>query len=41
MVGTHRRVLMEGLARYKREDDGRRRSAADELSALTQELDLP
>lgn len=40
MVGTHRRVLMESVARYKREDDGRRRSAADELSTLTQELDL-
>jgi len=40
MVGTHRRVLMESLLRYKREDDARRRSAADELSAMNQELGL-
>lgn len=40
MVGTHRRVLMESLVEYKRGDDDLRRSAADELSALNQELGL-
>lgn len=40
MVGTHRRVLMESLVRYKREDDAQRRAAADELSAMNQELGL-
>lgn len=39
-VGTHRRVLMQSLVEYKRADDARRRSAADELAALEQELGL-
>lgn len=39
-VGTHRRIQFEALRRYRDADDRRRRQAADELSALTQELDL-
>lgn len=38
LVGTHRRVRAESLMDYKRKDDQRRREAADELSAMTQEL---
>lgn len=37
-VGTHRRILAESLMAYMREDDRRRSEAADELSALTQEM---
>lgn len=40
-VGTHRRVLAGSLLDYKRRDDLRRRSAADELTALDQEMDPP
>jgi excisionase family DNA binding protein len=39
-VGTHRRVRMQSLMDYKRQDDVRRREAADELSAETRELGL-
>ena len=39
-VGTHRRVQFEALRRYRDEDDRKRRLAADELSALTQDLGL-
>jgi excisionase family DNA binding protein len=39
-VGKHRRVSAESLQRYVREDDLRRRRAADELSALNQEMGL-
>ncbi|RAY16446.1 DNA-binding protein [Actinomadura craniellae] len=40
LVGKHRRVTYEALQEYKRHDDARRRTAADELSALGQELGL-
>lgn len=39
-VGTHRRVKASSLADYMRRDDASRREAADELSALTQEMGL-
>lgn len=39
-VGKHRRVRMSSLLEYMRADDRRRRAAADELSALTQEMGL-
>ncbi len=39
-VGTHRRVRAESLLDYQRRDDQRRRQAADELAALTQEMGL-
>ncbi|GII81113.1 excisionase [Sphaerisporangium rufum] len=38
LVGRHRRVTYEALQHYKRHDDARRRSAADQLGALGQEL---
>jgi excisionase family DNA binding protein len=37
-VGKHRRVKAASLLEYMRNDDQRRRAAADELSALTQEM---
>ena len=40
LVGTHRRIRAESLTAYLREDDRRRREAADELTALNQEMDL-
>ena len=40
-VGTHRRILAESLMTYMREDDRKRRAAADELTALSEEMDLP
>jgi excisionase family DNA binding protein len=40
LVGRHRRVLAESLYEYMRADDQRRRAAADDLSALTQEMGL-
>jgi excisionase family DNA binding protein len=40
MVGTHRRVLAGSLSEYRHRDDARRRSAADELTRLTQEMGL-
>lgn len=39
-VGKHRRVRASSLLEYMRADDHRRRAAADELSALTQEMGL-
>ena len=39
-VGTHRRVRADSLLDYQRRDDQRRRQAADELAALTQEMGL-
>lgn len=39
-VGTHRRVLAHSLMVYLKRDDAQRRSVADELSALAQEMDL-
>lgn len=39
-VGKHRRVKAASLLEYMRSDDQRRRAAADELSALTQEMGL-
>lgn len=38
LVGKHRRVMASSLLSYLRRDDLRRRAAADELSALTQEM---
>jgi excisionase family DNA binding protein len=40
LVGKHRRVTLASLLAYKREDDRKRRQAADELSSLTQEMGL-
>lgn len=40
MVGTHRRILASSLLNYQRTDEVRRRHAADELAALTQEIGL-
>ncbi|MGH3439916.1 MAG: helix-turn-helix domain-containing protein [Sciscionella sp.] len=39
-VGKHRRVQAASLLDYMRADDQRRREAADELSALTQQMGL-
>ncbi|RDI30719.1 helix-turn-helix domain-containing protein [Lentzea flaviverrucosa] len=39
-VGKHRRIKAVSLTEYLRNDDQRRRQAADELSALTQEMGL-
>ena len=39
-VGTHRRVLAKSLIEYRDTDNQHRRSAADELTSLAQELDL-
>jgi hypothetical protein len=39
-VGKHRRVQVESLRQYMRKDDCQRRDAADELSALNQEMGL-
>ena len=40
MVGTHRRITASSLLSYQRQDDARRRGSADELTALSQELEL-
>ncbi|MCG8923793.1 helix-turn-helix domain-containing protein [Lentzea sp. CC55] len=40
MVGKHRRIKAASLMEYMRSDDQRRRRAADELSALTQEMGM-
>jgi excisionase family DNA binding protein len=40
MVGTHRRIRAEAVLDYLRADDQRRRVAADELTALNQEMGL-
>ncbi|RSM71486.1 DNA-binding protein [Kibdelosporangium aridum] len=39
-VGTHRRVKAASLLAYMRNDDRSRQAAADELSALNQEMGL-
>ncbi|HWE91454.1 MAG TPA: helix-turn-helix domain-containing protein [Pseudonocardiaceae bacterium] len=39
-VGEHRRVKAASLLEYLRNDDERRRAAADELSSLTREMGL-
>jgi excisionase family DNA binding protein len=39
-VGRHRRITFEALMEYKRQDDLKRRAAADDLADLSQELDL-
>jgi len=39
-VGKHRRVRADSLLDYKRKDDQRRREAADELTALGQDMGL-
>jgi excisionase family DNA binding protein len=39
-VGTHRRIRADSLMAYVREDNARRRHAADELTALGQDMDL-
>ena len=40
LVGKHRRIRAESLLAYIRADDQRRRQAADELTALNQEMGL-
>lgn len=40
LVGRHRRVRFDDLIAYQREDDRRRKDAADELTRLDQELGL-
>jgi excisionase family DNA binding protein len=40
MVGTHRRIRFEDLHQYRRQDDLKRRQAADELTQLTEDLEL-
>ena len=39
-VGKHRRIKASSLMEYLRDDDQRRRQAADELSSLTQEMGM-
>jgi excisionase family DNA binding protein len=39
-VGRHRRITVEAIMEYKRRDDAGRRSAADDLTSLSEELDL-
>lgn len=41
LVGKHRRVRADSLLEYLRDDDRRRREAADELAVLTQEMEQP
>ncbi|GAA1514138.1 hypothetical protein GCM10009677_54160 [Sphaerisporangium rubeum] len=40
LVGKHQRVRYEDLQEYKRRDDAKRRTAADDLAALGQELGI-
>jgi excisionase family DNA binding protein len=39
-VGRHRRIRFEDLMDYRRRDDLSRRTAADQLAELTEDLDL-
>ena len=39
-VGRHRRITFDALMEYKRHDDLKRRTAADELAQLSEELGL-
>ena len=39
-VGRHRRITFEDLMDYKRRDDQERRTAADDLAVLSEELGL-
>ena len=39
-VGRHRRITFEALMEYKRQEDLKRRAAADDLADLSQELGL-
>lgn len=39
-VGTHRRIRADAVLDYRRQDDHRRRQAADELTAMNQEMGL-
>ena len=39
-VGTHRRVLLEDILRYKNDINAKRREVLDELVAQAQELDM-
>lgn len=39
-VGTHRRVRFEAVLKYKRQMDGQRRTALQELAAYDQELGI-
>ena len=39
-VGRHRRITFEALMEYKRRDDADRRAVADDLAALSEDLDL-
>ncbi|MEU7832771.1 MULTISPECIES: helix-turn-helix domain-containing protein [unclassified Nonomuraea] len=40
LIGKHRRITYEDLQEYKRRDDVKRRTAADQLAALGQELGI-
>ncbi|NUS01184.1 MAG: excisionase family DNA-binding protein [Nonomuraea sp.] len=40
LIGKHRRVTYEDLQDYRRRDDAKRRSAADQLAELGQELGI-
>lgn len=39
-VGRHRRITIEALMEYKRRDDADRRSAGEDLTSFSEELDL-
>jgi excisionase family DNA binding protein len=39
-VGRHRRITFDALMEYKRQDDLKRRNAADDLTRLSEELGL-
>ncbi|WP_030456291.1 helix-turn-helix domain-containing protein [Herbidospora cretacea] len=40
LIGKHRRITYESLQEYRRRDDARRRTAADELGRLGQDLGI-
>lgn len=39
-VGSHRRVHLEDLMRYKKQRDGEQKAAIDEIAQLSQDLGL-